>query len=68
MELRYDQIIVSWTDQVGSTTLRLHGITVSAALQKAYAWGYKEPRWYQFWRQPINVTCGLPLETVSATA
>lgn len=46
---------VSWKTASGDVTFVLHGYTRSHALEKAREFGYCEPKFWQFWRNKIQM-------------
>ena len=53
--MKYKHIYMRWTNNNGYSTLSLHNKSAQEAMDTAQCFGYKPPKWYQFWRSKIII-------------
>ena len=51
----YDTVSVYWEEANTSSKYTGYNITIARALLIAKKFGYKEPKWYEFWRRKAEV-------------
>ena len=52
---QFSQIWLRWGNEIESTRLTMHDTTLEDAIGRAKFFGYREPKWYQFWLNKIEV-------------
>lgn len=51
----YQNVVVSWKDVNSTTIYRATKCTKEEAIKAARFFGYKPPKWYEFWKKPARV-------------
>lgn len=47
--MKLSWIAIYWTDSSGYCSWEGRNLTMQEAKEKAALWGYREPKWWQFW-------------------
>jgi hypothetical protein len=55
--MKYFWIKIYWQDNDETCSWEGNNLTMEEAKQKAAVWGFKEPKWWQFWQtRPLIYT------------
>jgi hypothetical protein len=55
--MKYFWIKIYWQDNNETCSWEGNNLTMEEAKQKAAVWGFKEPKWWQFWQtRPLIYT------------
>lgn len=54
--VKFSAIHLEWRTGRTETKLTMHHVSEEDALRRAAYFGYKKPKWFQFWRKEISVT------------
>ena len=54
--VKFSVIQLTWGEGRTESKLTMHNVSEEDALRRAAYFGYKKPKWYQFWRKEIAIT------------
>lgn len=57
--MKYSWIKIHWEENGEFCTWEGKGLTMAEAKAKAALWGYRDPKWWQFWKEKPAIYCNL---------